>query len=267
MGFGYFVAGLWWLGSAFLAEADKFAWALPLGVVGLPAGLAVFTAFGFAFARLMWSRGGARIFALAAALSLAEWLRGHVLTGFPWNDFGMVLGGNLVFAQAASIFGLYGLTLASVLIFAAPALLADARPNRLLPAAAAAALAALAIFGLARLQNFAGEIQNVRLRVVQPNIPLDEFRADRGVQLLEHYLELSSRSVPPQSAAPTHIFWPESAFPFIVSRDGGALALIRVTPARRHSFHRRGAGGNRRAGGPLFQCDPCHRRRRNRREL
>ena len=227
MGFGYFVAGLWWLGSAFLAEADKFAWALPLGVLGLPAGLALFTAFGFAFARLMWSRGGARIFALAAALSLAEWLRGHVLTGFPWNDFGMVLGGNLIFAQAASIFGLYGLTLASVLIFAAPALLGDAKPNRLLPAAAAAALAALAIFGFARLQDFAGEIQDVRLRVVQPNIPLDEFRADRAVPLLEHYLDLSTRPVPPQSADPTHIFWPESAFPFIISRDGGALALIR----------------------------------------
>ena len=37
MGFGYFVAGLWWLGSAFLVDADKFAWALPLGVVALPA--------------------------------------------------------------------------------------------------------------------------------------------------------------------------------------------------------------------------------------
>ena len=135
MGFGYFVAGLWWLGSAFLAEADKFAWALPLGVLGLPAGLALFTAFGFAFARLMWSPGSARIFALAAALSLAEWLRGHVLTGFPWNDFGMVLGGNLIFAQAASIFGLYGLTLASVLIFAAPALLGDAKRQAPCPGA------------------------------------------------------------------------------------------------------------------------------------
>ena len=37
-GFGYCVAGLWWLGSAFLVEADEFLWALPLGVVGLPAG-------------------------------------------------------------------------------------------------------------------------------------------------------------------------------------------------------------------------------------
>src|SRR5579871_522365 len=33
MGFGYFLAGLWWVGSALLVEADKFAWALPLAVV------------------------------------------------------------------------------------------------------------------------------------------------------------------------------------------------------------------------------------------
>ena len=35
--------GLWWLGSAFLVEPDKFAWALPFGVLGLPACLALFS--------------------------------------------------------------------------------------------------------------------------------------------------------------------------------------------------------------------------------
>jgi apolipoprotein N-acyltransferase len=34
IGFGYFVAGLWWLGAAFLVDAEDFAWALPLGVAG-----------------------------------------------------------------------------------------------------------------------------------------------------------------------------------------------------------------------------------------
>ena len=94
-GFGYFVAGLWWLGAAFLVEADEFAWALPLGVVGLPAVLAVFPGLGFLLARLIWTPGAGRLFALAAGLSFTEWLRGHVLTGFPWNTFGMALGGNL----------------------------------------------------------------------------------------------------------------------------------------------------------------------------
>ena len=65
-GIGYFLAGLWWLGAAFLVEADKFAWALPLGVVGLPAMLAIFPGLGFMLARLMWAPGPGRVFALAS---------------------------------------------------------------------------------------------------------------------------------------------------------------------------------------------------------
>src|SRR5208283_1896813 len=72
LGFGYFIAGLWWLGAALLVEADQFAWALPLAVLGIPAGLAVFTALGFAFARALWAPGSGRIFALAAGLGGAE---------------------------------------------------------------------------------------------------------------------------------------------------------------------------------------------------
>src|SRR5580704_8716107 len=155
-GLGYFIAGVWWLGAAFLVEADKFAWALPLGVVGLPAMLAIFPGLGFMLARLMWAPGPGRVFALAAGLSLAEWLRGHILTGFPWNTFGMALGGNLVTAQLASIVGLYGLTVIAILIFSAPAVLGEksAKQGGRLPraiAAAALAFTGLCAFGALRL--------------------------------------------------------------------------------------------------------------------
>ena len=68
LGFGYFVGGLYWLGAAFLVEPDRFAWALPLGVFGLPAMLAIFPAVGFVVAVLLWSAGAARILALAFGL-------------------------------------------------------------------------------------------------------------------------------------------------------------------------------------------------------
>ena len=68
-GFGYFVAGLWWLGSAFLVDADKFAWALPFGVLGLPAVLAIFPGVGFALARLIWRADATRVLALAVGLA------------------------------------------------------------------------------------------------------------------------------------------------------------------------------------------------------
>ena len=56
-GFGYFLAGLYWIGNAFLVDAKTFGWLLPFAVIALPAGLALFTAFGLALARLMWTRG------------------------------------------------------------------------------------------------------------------------------------------------------------------------------------------------------------------
>ena len=54
-GLGYFVPGLYWIGYAFLVDASTFAWLLPFAVLGLPAYLALFTAFGFALARVIWT--------------------------------------------------------------------------------------------------------------------------------------------------------------------------------------------------------------------
>lgn len=260
-GFGYFVAGLWWLGAAFLVDAEEFAWALPLGVAGLPAVLAVFPAAGFLFARLLWSPGAGRLFALAAGLGLAEWLRGHVLTGFPWNTFGMALGGNLLTAQLASMTGLYGLTVIAIVMFSTPALLADQLAERAkrpwLPAACAfLAFCALCGFGAFRLaQPAPGMVPGVSLRIMQPNVALKTFRPENKNQILAHYLALSARPAAakrPGLSGVTALIWPESAFPFILSRDAGALAAIGmvlppetvvVTGAAREDRTSRQAGG------------------------
>ncbi|TXN23129.1 apolipoprotein N-acyltransferase [Methylobacterium sp. WL9] len=233
-GFGYFVAGLWWLGAAFLVEADQFAWAMPLGVVGLPAVLAIFYALGFAAARLVWSRGPGRLFALAFGLAASEWLRGHWFTGFPWNGLGMALGGNLWLMQGASVIGLYGLSLIVVPIAAAPATLATgagtrARIGPLL--AAALALAALALFGAWRVPGKPdATIAGVRLRLIQPNIAQDaKFQPDDRYAVVDKYLALSDRAASPDRsgiADVTHIVWPESAFPFLVQRDPETLGRI-----------------------------------------
>ncbi len=237
-GFGYFLAGLWWLGAAFLVEADEFAWALPLGVAGLPAGLAIFPGLGFVLARLLWSPGTGRLFALAAGLSFTEWLRGNVLTGFPWNTFGMALGGNLVTAQLASLVGLYGLTVVAILIFSAPAVLGDKSAlhgkTRRLPSPITAALLALCgicVFGALHLAAPPpGQIAGIKLRIMQPNLAQDaKFRPENKDWILTHYLTLSARGTDKDHAGLgdiTVLVWPELAFPFILSRDTGALAEI-----------------------------------------
>ena len=100
-GFGYFLAGLYWVGHAFLVDAKTFGWLLPIrGHRACPRVWRSSPASDLRSRASIWVKGPWRILALAAALTIAEWLRGHVLTGFPWNAYGYALTGPLVLAQA-----------------------------------------------------------------------------------------------------------------------------------------------------------------------
>ena len=234
-GFGYFLAGLYWIGNAFLVDAKTFGWLLPFAVAGLPAGLALFTAGGFALARMAWGRGPTRVLVFAIALTVAEWLRGHVLTGFPWNAYGYALTGPLVLAQGAALAGLWGLTFAAVAIFASPAVLADERadtPRPWLPLVCGiVVLAALAFYGTMRLARTPTTfVDGVRLRIMQPNLQQDEkFNYAARQRVMSRYLTLSDRASGPDTMGvrdATHLIWPESAFPFFIARNAEALAQI-----------------------------------------
>jgi apolipoprotein N-acyltransferase len=234
-GFGYFVPGLYWIGYAFLVDADIFGWLLPVAVCGLPAYLALFTAFGFALARLIWTHDGWRVLALAVSLTLSEWLRGHVLTGFPWNAFGYALTEPLALAQSASLIGIWGLTFLSVAVFASPALLIDddsiTRRRWIAPVAALCVLLAMGIYGMARLSlNPTHFVDKVKLRIMQPNLQQDvRFNYAAKADVMKKYLALSDRATGPQSTGvrdATLLIWPESAFPFFLAREADAMAQI-----------------------------------------
>jgi len=232
-GFGYFTAGLWWLGHAFLVDADQFAWALPLGVFGLPAVLAVFNGCGFGLARWLWTAHPVRIVTLAAALALSELLRGVVMTGFPWNAYGMALSAVLPLAQTAALVGLPGLTLIAAGVAAAPATLLDRAPRgqRLVaPVLALALLACMGIGGIIRLDQPAVMRDHVLLRVVQPIIPQDDkFSMANARSIMQTYIDLTlgnKHAASDPMDGVTHVIWPESAFPFILAREPAALQMI-----------------------------------------
>src|SRR3546814_10033544 len=87
-GFGFFVAGLYWISNALLVEADRFAWLIPFAACGLPALLAVFTGAATLLQHRFGGAGAGRAVMLAVFWTAAEWVRGHAFTGFPWNLIG-----------------------------------------------------------------------------------------------------------------------------------------------------------------------------------
>jgi len=233
-GLGYFVPGLYWIGSAFLVDAPTFAWLMPFAVLGLPAYLALFPALGFALARLIWTRDASRVLALAVSLTISEWLRGHVLSGFPWNAFGYALSEPLALAQTASLIGLWGMTFLSVAIFASPAVLIDGssrgRKPWIAPVAALALLVAMGVYGAVRLSLQPTVLTAIKLRIMQPNLQQDvKFNYAAKAQVMQKYLALSDRASGPQSTGVRDtqiLIWPESAFPFFLTREADAMAQI-----------------------------------------
>lgn len=218
-GFGFFVAGLYWIGFSLLVEAERFAWLLPFAVLCIPAVLALYTGCVASLARCA-PAGAPRIVALAAAWVLVEWARGQLFTGFPWNALGTVWAVSDETLQFAALGGMYGLSLVTVLVAAAPALLARDRGRRswLLPAGALLIVPALWIGGAARLSAAVQQtVPGVVLRIVQPNIPQrDKWHPALRERHLATYLQLSSA---PGARPVTHLVWPETAVPFVVATD------------------------------------------------
>lgn len=232
-GFGYFVAGLWWLGNALMVEADEFAWALPLAVLGLPAVLALFYGLACAGARLLWSEGLGRIAALAASFGLAEWLRSVVATGFPWNAIGYTAMPVPVMMQSAAVLGLFGVSALAVFVFAAPALLGTRRGAALGLSLAAVLVAAHFGYGAYRLSlpNAAGDgAKQVTVRLVQPNIDqAAKMNDDDRVAIFEKHLRLTALPPQPGHKQADIIVWPETTIPFILTQNPDALREIAKT--------------------------------------
>ncbi|MCM2472611.1 apolipoprotein N-acyltransferase [Rhizobium sp. CG5] len=229
-GFGYFVAGLWWLGNALLVEGDEFAWALPLAILGLPAVLAIFYGLAAMLAKFLWSDGAGRIAALSAAFGLVEWLRSVVATGFPWNAIGYGAMPMPLMMQSAHVIGLFGVTTLAVFVFASPALIGTRRGA--LPGLAVAALLFVAHIGYGAYVLLLPETPQdnakpVSVRLVQPVIDQAAKleNSDRAA-IFEKHLSLSALPPRPDEKRPDVIVWPETSVPFILTENPDALLRI-----------------------------------------
>ena len=228
-GFGYFLAGFYWMAEAFLVEPWRHGWLIPFVMTALPGGMALFFAAAGALAMAMWRPGVSRVFALATALGLAEYARGHVLTGLPWNliGYGLLPEGPLM--QTAALLGVYALSVVAVALFAAPAAIWSVSTP---PSKSAAALAVVLVvaLGLAylwgdrRLAAAPDAETDVRLRIVQANIDqASKWQPENSAEIFTDYLELTQA---PGIDDIDIVIWPETAVPFLLADSPEALRVI-----------------------------------------
>ena len=227
-GAGFFLISMHWTAAPFLVEPEKHAIFLWMPLILLPGGMAlIWGAFG-AMAGAFWSSSPSRIFIFALFFALAEYVRGHLFGGFPWNLPGTtwIPGGAL--SQTASIGGVYWLTLVTVFIMSAPAALVDTRESRQLAVRIAPVFAAVILLALGWTWG--------AQRIAQPSAQSDQFVVlmDSGVPqnekweigpdpILIEYLRMLSTQ---EGEAGDIILWPEGALPTTLLQDANALDAV-----------------------------------------
>lgn len=237
-GLGYFAAGLYWVGYSFLVDAERFGALMPFAVGALAGGMALYCGLALVAVWLSRTRGLARVFALAAAWLASEWLRAWLFTGFPWNLIGTVWAFSDATLQFASLAGVWGLSLLTVVAAATPSCLAGAEtPRRRWGSTLALALLVPGFlwgFGAVRLaeapQGAAGNVPGIVLRLVQPNIP-QQLKWQSGLRA-RHVAEQMALSGEADASAATHVVWPEAAIPFLLPDSKEVLdAVAAIVPS------------------------------------
>ena len=237
--FGYFVPSLWWISEAFWLEPEKFAALIPFAVGGLPAYLSLYWGLAFGVAAVLWMAGWPRIVLLAGLVGAGEWLRGHLLTGFPWNLPGYGAGSLDGFSQTASLIGIYGMTVLVVMIAATPAVFWQlGRPGTVaagrlvFPAIVAAGALSLHLWGHSRVAAYDVALASsadtaTPVRIIQPNISQkDKWDPAHASRIIDTYLKLSAAPFTRTLKAPPIVVWPESALPRLLGEEAALRSRI-----------------------------------------
>lgn len=209
-GLGLFGAGASWVYVSIHEFGNMPAPLAALLVVIFVFYLALFPALAGWFSARFFAAGNLRLLlAMPALWVLSEWLRGWLLSGFPWLQLGYSQS-NSVLLSLAPWLGVYGISLVVALLSALLVFAVCTNGGRRLLAVTAVTLV-LAVAWLAGNFSFvSADGPLLRVAMVQGNVPLaDKWRAGGTAAVIDHYLELSRVAVPGSDL----VIWPEGAVP------------------------------------------------------
>ena len=214
-GLAYFALGTWWIAEAFMVDAANQGWMAPFAVVLMAGGVALFWGAACLAYRATRMTGVTRVLVFAGVFAGFEWLRGHVLTGFPWNLPGETWKAGSAMSQTASLVGAYGLTWITLAIVSSVVVWREGRAGKITVGLATACLAGLFLFGAVRTRTHTVPSGQglLTVRIVQADINQSaKYDPREFKRIVDKYVSLTSRPYPGRRPADI-VIWPEGAIP------------------------------------------------------
>tara|TARA_B100000579_G_scaffold412015_1_gene403304 strand:- start:502 stop:2052 length:1551 start_codon:yes stop_codon:yes gene_type:complete len=215
-GFGYFVSNLYWIPFS-LTFDDNYKFLIPFALIIIPAFLSLFYGLALVMFKLLFNSKSIFVNLLIFSLTLSffEFLRGNILSGFPWNLIAYSFLKNLNFLQINSLIGVYAFNMILITIFATPAILYLNRKKNELLGIGLIIVASLFIYiyGSLNIKSFNNKKIHelpVNLKIISTNIPIERYYSnfDDEKTLIE-LINLSNANFNED----TIFVWPEGVIP------------------------------------------------------
>ena len=235
-GLGYFGSSFAWITNAFYVQAETYGWLAIPSILLLSAGFSFYISL-IGFLLSFYPKGHAKkktqwllwhkIFFFASIWAIIEWFRGWFLTGFPWNPIGNIWSNYLYPAQIASIFGIYGLSLITILSSCSLYVFLNKgfyKSKSFLVIILNIPILLATSWGAHKITNSnISYVDNVELRLVQPNINQKE-KWDKDLRKghIDKILKMSLK----ENQKTTHIIWPEAAVTYPINKNNSLIKYI-----------------------------------------
>lgn len=166
------------------------------------------------------------LFLVPSAWVLLEYLRSHLLTGFPWALLGYSQYLNLPVIQIADIFGVWGVSFLVMLVNVAVVEIIWSFKAKLLSRLkavlifVAVLLFSVSFYGYSHLSSLNPKTvaqNSLKISVIQGNIPQEsKWNPSARDLIMQSYFELTSKATKDN---PDLIIWPEAALPVVLEDE------------------------------------------------
>jgi apolipoprotein N-acyltransferase len=212
-GCAYFVVSVCWISAPFRVDAQNQGWMGPFAVPLVAMFMALFWGGASCLYRAFSGGGVMRALWFAGSLAGFEWLRGHILTGFPWDLPGETWAAGSPLSQSAAFVGAYGLTWITLAGVAALMVVSEGWAGRSVALTAIAVVTGLWGLGVERL-NQSPPVKSGApfVRIVQPDVQqASKYDPAMFADIVTRYVTLTAR--PARGHPPDVVIWPEGAIP------------------------------------------------------
>ncbi len=215
-GIGFFLFGNYWI-SYSLTVSNQFYFLIPFSIILLPLFLGLFFGLTTLFVGKYLKHNLSSVLLFCASLSLADFIRSKILTGFPWNLWAYSWSWFVEIIQLVNLTGLFAFNLISITLFCIPTVLFFKKYKFKYLSIFTLILIFLSmyVYGSFKINQNQKTLttyldnQRVNFKVISPNLNLNYNLNDEDLlPLLNKMIKYSE----PEKDKETVFIWPEGVF-------------------------------------------------------